>query len=53
MAADADGIWREISPHPCRDDCYRASLRVENGQIFVNWRVQGPKRDEFIDYVYI
>ncbi len=53
MAAGADGVWREINPHPCRDDCYRASLRLENEQIFVNWLVRGPKRNEVIDYIYI
>lgn len=53
MAPDADGIWREINPHPCRDDCYRASLRLENEQIFVSWLVRGPSRDEVIDYTYI
>ena len=29
MAANADGVWREIHPHPCHDDCYRASLRLQ------------------------
>ena len=53
MCCDADGVWHEIAPHPCRDDCYRASLRVANEQIFVSWRVRGPKRDEVIDYVYV
>ena len=53
MAADADGIWREISPHPCRDDCYRASMRLGNEQIFVNWLVRGPKRNEIIEYIYL
>lgn len=53
MAADVDGVWREINPHPCRDDCYRASLCLKNEQVFVNWRVLGPKRNEVIDYIYI
>jgi hypothetical protein len=53
MTVDADGVWREISPHPCRDDCYRASMRIEGTQIFVNWLVRGPKRDEVIDYIYL
>ena len=53
MTLGSAGIWREISAHPCREDCYRASLRVEDGQVFVSWRVQGPDRNEIIDYVYL
>lgn len=53
MQSDAAGVWREIAPHPCRDDCYRASLQLESERIFVSWLVQGPKRNEIIDYVYV
>lgn len=52
MQSDADGVWREISPHPCRDDCYRATLKIESERIFVSWLVRGPKRNEVIDYIY-
>jgi hypothetical protein len=53
MAMGPDGTWREINPHPCKDDCYRATLQLKDDQIFVSWRVHGPKRNEVIDYVYI
>lgn len=53
MAADADGAWREVNPHPCRDDCYRASVRLQDERIFINWLVRGPEKNEVIDYVYV
>ncbi len=53
MACDADGTWREIHPHPCRDDCYSATLRLEDETILVRWMVNGPKRNEIIDYIYL
>lgn len=53
MACDADGTWREIIPHPCRDDCYSAILRLEDETILVRWSVNGPKRNETIDYIYL
>lgn len=53
MAPDEEGNWRDINPHPCRDDCYSATLRTEAEQLLVTWSVNGPKRDETIDYTYI
>jgi hypothetical protein len=53
MAPDAEGIWRDIEPHHCRHDCYSAALRTSGGQVLLGWAVNGPTRDESIDYVYI
>jgi hypothetical protein len=52
MAPDAEGVWRETAPHPCRDDCYSATLQIRQNKILVKWSVNGPKRDETIDYIY-
>lgn len=52
MALDLDGQWREVSPHQCRDDCYAASLRIEERQLLVAWTVQGPRKRESIQYTY-
>ncbi|RYG70880.1 hypothetical protein EON80_06520, partial [bacterium] len=30
-----DGIWRDISPHLCRDDCYSGQLRLAGGQVML------------------
>ena len=53
MARQTDGTWRETIPHPCRDDCYSATLRLENNTVIVRWSVNGPKRSETIDYIYM
>ena len=52
LAPDESGVWRDIAPHLCRDDNYSAVLQVQNKKISLNWSVQGPTRDENIDYIY-
>lgn len=53
MAPDASGEWHETSPHMCKQDCYTATLRIEDERLFLHWVVRGPTRDETISYVYI
>ena len=53
MTQETDGVWREVLPHPCRKDCYRATLPAENKIVFMRWRVEGEARDEIIDYTYL
>jgi hypothetical protein len=52
MAPDENGVWREISPHQCREDCYSASLAVQGKELLVAWVVQGPRKQESIRYRY-
>jgi hypothetical protein len=52
MAPGPDGHWREVSPHQCKEDCYSASLRVEDGQVLLAWTVVGPQKRESIRYTY-
>jgi hypothetical protein len=52
IAPDENGNWREVSPHQCRDDCYRASLAIEGRQLLVAWSIQGPRKQESIRYAY-
>ena len=52
MEPDAEGTWRDISAHPCREDSYSAALLVQNGLILLKWTVS-PKRKELIDYLYV
>lgn len=47
-----DGSWRDVEPHPCRQDHYSASLLIEEGALNLSWTVSGPTRDESINYVY-
>lgn len=53
LTCDENGVWREIIPHPCRDDCYAATLRIEDNTVLVRWTVRGQKRNEVIDYIYL
>jgi len=52
MASGADGLWREVSPHQCSEDCYTASLRQEDGRLLLAWQVNGPQKKESIRYIY-
>lgn len=52
MAPDKDGIWREVAPHLCKQDCYSAILQLDDARLLLNWLVRGPTRDEAISYVY-
>ena len=52
MAPGENGVWREISPHQCREDCYSASLAVQGKELLVAWVVQGPRKQESIRYRY-
>lgn len=52
LAPDENGLWREDEPHPCRDDCYSATMRVVGDELLLEWQVSGAERDETISYVY-
>lgn len=52
LASSDNGVWREISPHQCCEDCYAATLAVEGEQLLVHWSIQGPCKRESIAYTY-
>lgn len=52
LAPDENGLWREDEPHPCRDDCYFATMRMNGDEILLEWQVRGAKKDETISYIY-
>jgi hypothetical protein len=52
LMSGADGVWTSVSPHCCRDDCYRAILEVEGVDIVLRWSVTGPSKQETIEYRY-
>jgi hypothetical protein len=47
------GEWRSVSPHLCRDDCYAAVLLVREESIVVRWSIDGPRKTESLEHVYI
>jgi len=52
LGPDANGTWREVTPHQCDKDCYTASITVEDGQLVVAWSIRGPHKAESIRYTY-
>jgi len=50
MAPGENGMWREVSPHHCGEDCYTASHGVEGGQLVVASTIDGPRKREFSRY---
>ncbi len=52
MAGGKDGVWRNVVPHHCSEDCYTASLKIDGRQLMVTWTVQGPEKSETIEYTY-
>lgn len=52
LCPQSSGEWREISPHQCGKDRYTACLRLVGDQVQVSWQIQGPRKQESIDYVY-
>jgi hypothetical protein len=38
--------------HLCRDDCYAAVLLVRDDGIVLRWSIDGPRKQEMIEYVY-
>ena len=44
--------WRSVSPHLCGEDCYAAVLTVRDDGIVLRWSVDGPRKQEAIEYTY-
>lgn len=52
LAQTGDREWRSASPHLCREDCYAAVLVVRDDGIVLRWSIDGPRKQETIEYVY-
>jgi hypothetical protein len=44
--------WSSTEPHICREDLYEATLVTTEEQIQLQWTVNGPDKNEKIDYCY-
>lgn len=44
--------WVSTKPHICGKDSYSAEILHTSKNIELNWKITGPKKDEFIKYVY-
>lgn len=47
-----DREWRSVAPHLCGEDCYAAALLVRGDNIVLRWSVDGPRKQEVIEYLY-
>jgi hypothetical protein len=44
--------WRSATPHQCKEDCYAAVLSVHNDHLALHWSIDGPRKQENIEYTY-
>jgi hypothetical protein len=52
LAQAGDREWRSASPHLCREDCYSAVLILRDDDIVLRWSIDGPRKQEMIEYAY-
>jgi hypothetical protein len=52
LAPAGDREWRSVAPHLCREDCYAAVLLVRDDSIVLRWSIDGPQKQEVIEYLY-
>jgi hypothetical protein len=52
LAPAGEREWRCVTPHQCREDCYAAVLIVCDDHIVLRWSIDGPRKQEMIEYTY-
>jgi hypothetical protein len=52
LAQVGEWEWRPASPHLCREDCYSAVLLLCESAIVLRWSIDGPRKQEKIEYEY-
>jgi hypothetical protein len=52
LAPAGDREWRSVSPHLCGEDCYAAVLILRGDSLVVRWSIDGPQKQESIEYLY-
>jgi hypothetical protein len=52
LAPGEDGLWRDVTPHLCGEDCYSGTLKADGKELIVEWSIRGPRKRESIRYVY-
>ena len=52
MQPTAGMWWEQVTPHQCVDDCYAATLLVDDDKLILTWTVTGPGKRESIRYTY-
>jgi len=44
--------FSSVDHHICKNDIYRAEIEWDQHSIRVNWRVNGPKKNEEMEFLY-
>jgi hypothetical protein len=44
--------WRSVEPHVCRDDLYKAIMKLGGESVTLEWSIEGPTKSENIYYSY-
>jgi hypothetical protein len=52
LVADSQTNWHSSCPHKCDLDLYSATLVIEDKQVILRWKVEGPRKNEEITYWY-
>src|SRR5262249_36979645 len=50
LAPTGEGVWSSVGAHVCREDCYSAELRPNEGGFLLVWTITGPRKAESVEY---
>ena len=53
LVQSSEREWQAASPHMCREDCYSATLVIHDDNIHLRWTIDGPRKRETIEYIYM
>jgi hypothetical protein len=52
LAQSRERQWNPVSSHLCNADCYSAELRVCEDHLDLSWSINGPRKQETLEYTY-
>ncbi|MBA2116758.1 DUF6314 family protein [Bremerella alba] len=52
LRQNGEATWLSVEPHVCRQDLYAAVMTLTVDELQLRWTIEGPGKDECIDYVY-
>ncbi len=50
--AIAEDAWHSVSPHVCGADLYNAGMKYSGSELKLSWTIEGPSKNQQIDYAY-
>ncbi len=49
----SETFWRSITPHVCREDLYSADLFLDEKEIRLIWKIDGPAKKQTVECLYL